>query len=128
MSDRKIPNLVSKPLGALLFALLVPFAAGADARGDASLPIAQAPAAPDRATAIAAADTEVRVARNALEEARRRFEAGSRVTSADRVNGLEGGSRYTDAYQLRVQQLKGDVTKAQERLDSALKARKALDE
>jgi hypothetical protein len=128
MPERTIAAAVSKPLGALLFVLLVPFAAGADTRGDSSFLIAQAPASQDHAKAIAAADTEVSVARNALDEARRRLEAGLKATSADRVNQLEGGTHYTDAYYLRVEQLKADVTKAQERLDSALKARKALGE
>jgi hypothetical protein len=125
MPDRTIPTMVCRPLGALLFLLVAPLAA---ATGEASFVIAQAPATQDHAKAIAAADTEVRVARDALDEARRRFEAARKPTAADRVNGLEGGGPYTDAYLLRVEQLKADVTKAQERLDSAIRARKALGE
>jgi hypothetical protein len=128
MSYRTVAEAVSKPLGVLLLVLLVPIVAGADTSADAPFLIAQAPATQDHAKAIAAADTEVLVARDALDEARRRFEAGRKASSADRVNQLEGGSHYTDAYYLRVEQLKADVTKAQGRLDSALKARKALGE
>jgi hypothetical protein len=131
MPDRTMSPMTPRPLGALVFLLLAPFAAlaaGAEAKGDASFVIAQRPATQDHATAIAAADTDIRVASDALDEARRRFEMGRKPSSADRVNRLEGGSQYTDAYYLRVEQLKADVTKAQERLDSAIKARKALGE
>jgi len=89
--------------------------------------VAQSSVAPDRAKQIAAADAEIRSAQNELVEARRRFETGRKATSADRVNQLEGGGPYTDAYYLRVEALKSDVTKAQERLDRAINARKALD-
>jgi len=87
--------------------------------------VAQADA--DRASKIAAADVEIKVATDALSQARRRFEAGRQVTSKDRVNQLEGGGPMTDSYNLRVQALQQDVTKAQERLDRAITARKALD-
>lgn len=60
--------------------------------------------------------------------ARRRFEAGRKPAKTDRVNQLEGGANYTDAYTLRVEQLKVNVTKAQERLDHAIDARKAIGE
>ena len=44
------------------------------------------------------------------------------------MNQLEGGGPYTDAYHLRVEQLKTDVVKAQQRLDRAITARKAIGE
>jgi len=113
---------------AVLFALVALYAAGASAQDTSALVVAQSPATPDRAKEIVAADTEIRVARGELEEARRRFEAGRNVKSTDRVNQLEGGSAYTDAYHLRVEQLKADVVKAQQRLDRAITARKAIGE
>jgi spore coat polysaccharide biosynthesis protein SpsF (cytidylyltransferase family) len=113
---------------AVLFALVALNAAGASAQGTPALLVAQSPATSDRAKEIAAADAEIRVARGELEEARRRFEAGRKATSTDRVNQLEGGGPYTDAYHLRVEQLKTDVVKAQQRLDRAITARKAIGE
>lgn len=113
---------------AVLFALVALYAAGAGAQDTSALVVAQSPATQDRAKEIAAADTEIRVARGELEEARRRFEAGRKVNSTDRVNQLEGGAAYTDAYHLRVEQLKADVVKAQQRLDRAITARKAIGE
>lgn len=128
MPDRTIPSIVSKPLGAALFVLLVLFLAGAEAEGHPNSLIAQSSTTQDHAKAIAAADAEIVVARDALDGARRRFEAGRQATSADRVNQLQGGTHYSDAYYLRVEQLKADVAKAQKRLDAAINARKALGE
>lgn len=88
--------------------------------------VAQAPATQDRAKEIAAADAEIRSAQNELNEARRRFEVGRKASKTDRVNQLEGGGPYTDAYYLRVEALKADVTKAQQRLDRAITTRKAI--
>ncbi|MCG6874374.1 MAG: hypothetical protein LJE97_04720 [Betaproteobacteria bacterium] len=116
------------PARGFLFALLALIASAAGAQGTPTLIVAQSPTAQDRAKEIAAADTEIRVARGELEEARRRFEAGRKATSTDRVNQLEGGGAYTDAYHLRVEQLKADVVKAQQRLDRAISARKAIGE
>ena len=107
------------------FALIVAFAPGASAAGAEPLRVAQSQ---DRAKQIAAADAEILSARNQLEQARRAFESGRKTSSADRVNQLEGGGPYTDAYYLRVEALKAEVTKAQQRLDRALTARKALGE
>jgi|AP12_2_1047962.scaffolds.fasta_scaffold00591_6 hypothetical protein len=107
------------------------FVTGARAQGSASaasVVVAQSTTAQDRAKQIAAADTEIRVARDELDTARRRYEAGRKETSADRVNQLEGGGAQTDAFYLRVEHLKSVVTKAQERLDHAINARKALGE
>jgi len=117
---------LSIPATAVLFAFLALHAEDARAQGAPVLLVAQSSVTQDRAKEIAAADTEIRVARNELEVARRRFEAGRKPTSADRVNQLEGGSSYTDAYHLRVEQLKADVAKAQQRLDRAITARKAI--
>lgn len=89
--------------------------------------VAQATASADRASKIAAADVEIKVATDELSQARRRLEAGRQVTAKDRVNQLEGGGPTTDAYNLRIQTLQQDVTKAQARLDQAITARKALD-
>jgi hypothetical protein len=86
-----------------------------------------AQAGTDRTSKIAAADVEIKVATDELAQARRRFEAGRQMTSQDRVNQLEGGGPTTEAYNLRVRTLQQDVTKAQERLDRAIAARKALD-
>jgi hypothetical protein len=122
MAHRVLANLIARPARwgvVVLFSLCTAGAAG--------LATAQSSANPDRAKAIAAADAEVRSAQNQLEEARRRFEVGRKASSVDRVNQLEGGGPYTDAYYLRVEALKQDVTKAQERLDRAITARKALD-
>lgn len=119
---------LSMPARGFLFALLALIASGTGAQGTSALFVAQSPTAQDRAKEIAAADTEIRVARGELEEARRRFEAGRKATSADRVNQLEGGGAHTDAYYLRVEQLKADVVKAQQRLDRAISARKAIGE
>lgn len=115
-------------LGAVLFAVVAAFASGASAEGADPLRLAQSSGAQDRAKEIAAADAEVLSARNQLEQARRAFESGRKASSTDRVNQLEGGGPYTDAYHLRVEALKADVTKAQARLDRALTARKALGE
>lgn len=143
MCDRSVSGSISarfwKPakamsslsIGILVLAALAPFVTDARAQrpaSAASIVVAQSTTAPDRAKEIAAADTEIRVARDQLDAARRRFEIGRKATSADRVNQLEGGGNYTDAYNLRVEQLKADVTKAQARLDRALDARKALGE
>ena len=117
--------------GALAILLLALFVTGARAQGSASAAsviVAQSTTGQDRAKQIAAADTEIRIARDELETARRRFEAGRKPTTTDRVNQLEGGGDQTDAYYLRVEQLKADVTKAQARLERALDARKALGE
>jgi hypothetical protein len=113
---------------ALALALYVTGARAQGSASAASVLVAQSTTAPDRAKEIAAADTEIRVARDQLDAARRRFEIGRKATSTDRVNQLEGGGNYTDAYNLRVEQLKADVTKAQARLQRALDARKALGE
>lgn len=118
----------SLSIGFLVLAALAPFVTDARAQGSASFVVAQSTTAPDRAKQISAADTEIRVARGELDEARRRYEAGRKETSADRVNRLEGGGAQTDAFYLRVEHLKSDVTKAQERLDRAINARKALGE
>ena len=115
-------------LGAVLFAVVAAFASGASAGGADPLRLAQSSGSQDRAKEIAAADAEILSARNQLEQARRAFESGRKASSADRVNQLEGGGPYTDAYHLRVEALKADVTKAQVRLDRALTARKALGE
>jgi len=113
---------------AIALALSVTDAIAQGSASAASVVVAQSTTGQDRARQIAAADTEIRVARDQLDEARRRFETGRKATSADRVNQLEGGGNYTDAYNLRVEQLKSDVTKAQARLERALDARKALGE
>jgi hypothetical protein len=113
---------------ALAIALFVTDARAQGSASAASIVVAQSTTAPDRAKEIADADTEIRVARDQLDTARRRFEIGRKATSADRVNQLEGGGNYTDAYNLRVEQLSADVTKAQARLDRAIDARKALGE
>jgi len=112
-------------LRAVLFAVVAAFAAGAGAEGADPFRVAQSSGT--RAKEIAAADAEIRSARNQLEEARRAFETGRRAGKTDRVNQLEGGGPYTDAYYLRVEALKADVTKAQQRLDQAITARKALE-
>ena len=122
MVDRAFASLIAHPARLTVALLLSLCTAGA-----AGLVAAQTPADPDRAKAIAAADAEIRSAQNQLEEARRRFEIGRKAGSTDRVNQLEGGGPYTDAYYLRVEALKTDVTKAQERLDRAITARKALE-
>jgi hypothetical protein len=142
MCDRSVSGSISarfwKPakamgllsIGFLVLTALAPLVTDARAQGSASaasIVVAQS-TPPDRAKEIAAADTEIRVARDQLDAARRRFEIGRKATSADRVNQLEGGGNYTDAYNLRVEQLTADVTKAQARLDRALDARKALGE
>lgn len=100
----------------------------AAAASGAGVPLlAQATPSSDRATKIAAADVEIKVATDELQQARRRLEAGRQSTDKDRVNQLQAGGPLTDAYHLRVQALQQDVVKAQERLDRALAARKALD-
>ncbi|MGB8433925.1 MAG: hypothetical protein WCE38_06690 [Burkholderiales bacterium] len=115
-------------LGLLVLIALALFVTGARAQGSASVVVAQSTTAQDRTKQIAAADTEIRIARDELETARRRFEAGRKPAKTDRVNQLEGGGDHTDAYYLRVEQLQADVTKAQARLERALDARKALGE
>ena len=112
----------------VLLILLAVSAPGARAEGGAPVQVAQSATTQDRAKQIAAADTEIRVARDELETARRRFEAGRKPAQTDRVNQLEGGGAHTDAYYLRVEHLKANVAKAQERLDRAIVARKALGE
>ena len=124
MSQRTLPAGAATLVALAALALC---AADAPALAAPGVVIAQSSAAPDRAKQITAADAEIRSAQNQLEEARRRFEIGRKATQADRVNQLEGGGPYTDAYYLRVEALKQDVTKAQERLDRAITARKALD-
>jgi hypothetical protein len=101
------------------------FPAAAAERVPDGVIVAQASA--DRASKIAAADVEIKVATDELSQARRRLEAGRHSTAKDRVNQLEGGGPMTDAYNLRVEALQKDVAKAQERLDRAITARKALD-
>ncbi len=139
MSERTISMMLSKrmlsncaravplALSALLVGLAL-CATGARAEGARPFLVAQSAIKPERAKEIAAADTEIRVARGELDEARRRFEAGRKPSTTDRVNQLEGGGANTDAYYLRVEQLKANVTKAQERLDRAINARKAIGE
>ena len=127
MLARNISPGAFGPLRVVLFAVIAAFAPGAGAEGADPLRVAQSSGAQDRAKEIAAADAEVLSARNQLQQARRAFESGRKATSADRVNQLEGGGPYTDAYYLRVEALKTDVTKAQERLDRAITARKALE-
>lgn len=102
-------------------------AAAAPGAAHTPMLLAQTTASADRANKIAAADVEIRVATDELAQARRRFEAGRQITEKDRVNQLQGGGPMTDAYNLRVQALQQDVTKAQARLDRAITARKALD-
>lgn len=137
MRDRNFSARVSSRMRAgpllpvvsfVLLVLLAQLGTGARAEGSAALVVAQSATTPDRAKEIAAADTEIRVARGELETARRRFEAGRTASSTDRVNQLEGGGAQTDAYYLRVEQLKADITKAQQRLDRAITARKAIGE
>jgi hypothetical protein len=118
-------------IGLLVLVVLALVVTGARAQGPASaapIVVAQSTTTQDRAKEIAAADSEIRVARDELDTARRRFEAGRKPEKTDRVNQLEGGGDHTDAFYLRVEQLKADVTKAQQRLDRALDARKALGE
>jgi predicted aconitase len=119
---------VAKPIRAIVFVMLALFAAGVGAEGAAPFRVAQSQTTQDRTKQITAADTEIRVARDELTMARRRFESGRKPTAADRVNQLEGGGPHTDAYYLRVEQLKADVVKAQQRLDRAITARKAIAE
>jgi hypothetical protein len=123
-----MPGMAAPFTFCALLILLAICATGARADGAAPVQVAQSTSAQDRATQIAAADTEIRVARDELETARRRFEAGRKPIQTDRVNQLEGGGAHTDAYYLRVEQLKANVTKAQERLDRAIVARKAIGE
>lgn len=134
MRDRTISATVSEPGRAVpltvcvLLVLLAAFSKGAQAERPAAFLVAQSAPAQDRVKEIAAADLEIRVAQGELEQARRRFEAGRRPVQTDRVNQLEGGGDHTDAYYLRVEQLKADVVKAQQRLDRAIDARKAIGE
>lgn len=134
MRNRTISVWVIEPRRAAPFVffvflvLLAVSATSARAEGTASFLVAQAATTQDRAKQISAADTEIRVARDELETARRRFEAGRRPTQTDRVNQLEGGGDHTDAYYLRVEQLKANVVKAQQRLERAIDARKAIGE
>jgi len=90
----------------MIFAVLVALAAAA-------------PAQQDQRSALDRAYDEVLVARQMLQEAETRREAGVEPLPGERVGIAGGGSRLGPAYFARQEQLEKDVEKARAQLDDA---------
>ena len=72
-----------------------------------------------------AADNEVKIAQQDLDNAKAALESGREPQPGERIGIAGGGSRLTDAYQQRIQSLEQAVAAAQQRLDQALSRRNA---
>jgi hypothetical protein len=80
---------------------------------------AAAPAQQDQGSALDRAYDEVLVARQRLQEAEKRREAGTEPLPGERLGIAGGGSRLGPAYFARQEQLEKDVEKERARLDDA---------
>jgi uncharacterized protein DUF4124 len=104
--------------------------------------VAQAPAAPPRASSapasadpgsaapaedrharLEAADAEVRAAQQALDAAKARLDQGAEPLPGERSAIVAGGTRLNESYVARQQALQADVDRASARLDEAYRRR-----
>jgi hypothetical protein len=80
---------------------------------------------PDRMSALATADQEVRAAQHLLAAAQATLEAGREPMPGERTGLARGGSRLNTSYWDRQRQLETAVADAQTRLDQAVAERNA---
>ena len=80
-------------------------------------------AARARSAALDAADTEVRAAQQAVDQARERLQQGVEPLAGERVGNANGTTRLRDDYFTRVQDLEQDLKDALARLDQAYQKR-----
>jgi hypothetical protein len=79
-----------------------------------------------RSAALEAANAEIRAAQAAVEEARRRLQAGEEPLPGERTGIVGGNTRLNEDYFRRQEALKLDLLRAQQRLERAHDARNNL--